>query len=157
MQPRNVIPLCFCFFVASCSDVTLEGNWQCNEIVVERDQFTAYGDSSVQYLDDGTFLEEFNITYDFVGIGKVSARVLQPGSWRLDSDILIKEPGQGSMVDFHTATDIPEDIVRDQLRQLYSPDEVLKSQVSFVNDDRIELLELGDDAGGENLCSRQPQ
>jgi len=93
MQPRNVIPLCFCFFVASCSDVTLEGNWQCNEIVVERDQFTAYGDSSIQYLDDGTFLEEFNITYDFAGIGKVSARVLQPGSWRLDSDILIKEPG----------------------------------------------------------------
>ena len=108
-------------------------------------------------MDDGTFLEEFNITYDFVGIGKVSARVLQPGSWRLDSDILIKEPGQGSMVDFHTATNIPEGIVRDQLRQLYSPDEVLKSQVSFVNDDRIVLLELGDDAGGENLCFRQPQ
>ena len=157
MQLRNVIPLCLCFFIASCSDVTLEGNWQCKEIVVERDQFTAYGDSSIQYLDDGTFLEEFNITYDFVGIGKVSARVLQPGSWRLDSDILIKEPGQGSMVDFHTATNIPEDIVRDQLRQLYSPDEVLKSQVSFVNDDRIELLELGDDAGGENLCFRQTQ
>ena len=157
MQLRNAIPLCFCFFIASCSDATLEGKWHCNEIVVERDQFTAYGDSSVQYLDDGTFLEEFNITYDFVGIGKVSATVLLPGSWRLDSDILIKESGQASMVDFHTITSIPEDIVRDQLRQLYSPDEVLRSQVSFVNNDRIELLELGDDAGGKNLCVRQPQ
>jgi hypothetical protein len=157
MQLRIAVSLCSCFFIASCSGVTLEGKWQCNEIVVERDQFTAYGDSSVQYLDDGTFLEEFNITYDFVGIGKVTATVLQPGSWRLDSDILIKKSGQGSMVDFHTVTNIPEDIVRDQLRQLYSPDEVLRSQVSFVNDDRIELLELGDDAGGKNSCVRQPQ
>ena len=157
MQLRNAIPLCFCFFIASCSDVTLEGKWQCNEIVVERDQFTVYGDSNVQYLDDGTFLEEFNITYDFVGIGKVSATVLQPGSWSLDSDILIKISGQGSVVDFRTVTNIPEEIVRSQLRQLYSPDEVLRSHVSFVNNDRIELLEFGDDAGGENSCVRQPR
>ena len=157
MQIRNAIPLCFCFFIASCGDVTLEGKWQCNEIVVEGDQFTAYGDSTVQYLDDGTFLEEFNITFDFVDIGKVSATVLQPGSWSLDSDILIKRPRQGSMVDFRTVTNFPEEIVRNQLRQLYSPDEVLRSHVSFVNNDRIELLELGDDAGGENLCVRQPQ
>lgn len=157
MQPRNVIPLCFCFFIASCGDETLEGKWQCNEIVVERDQFAAYGDSNVQYSDDGTFLEEFNITYDFVGIGKVSATILLPGTWSLDGDVLIKKSGQASMVDFHTVTNLPEDIVRDQLRQLYSPDEVLRSRVSFVNDDRIELLELGNDAGGENLCSRQPQ
>jgi len=157
MQLRNAIPLCFCFFIASCSDVTLEGKWQCSAIVVERDQFTAYGESNVQYLDDGSFLEEFNITYDFAGIGRVSATVLQPGSWRLERDILIKKSGQGSMVDFHTATNIPEEIVRDQLRQLYSPDEVLRSQVLFVNNDRIELLELGDDAGGKNLCVRQPQ
>jgi hypothetical protein len=157
MQLRIAVSLFSCFFIASCSDVTLEGKWQCNEIVVERDQFTAYGDSSVQFLDDGTFLEEFNITYDFAGIGKISATVLQPGSWRLGRDILIKKSGQGNVVDFRTVTNIPEDIVRDQLRQLYSPDEVLRSQLSFVNDDRIELLELGDDAGGKNSCVRQPQ
>lgn len=157
MQLRNTIPLCFCFFIASCSDVTLEGKWQCNDIFVERDQFIAYGDSNAQYLDDGTYIEEFNITYDFAGIGKVSATVLLPGAWSVDDDVLTKRTGQGRMVDFRTVTSIPEDIVRDQLLKLYSSDEVLRSHVSFVNNDRIELLELGEDAGGTNTCVRQPQ
>lgn len=156
MQPRNTIPLCFCFFLAACSDATLEGKWQCNEIFVERDQFTAQGDSKVQYLGDGTFIEEFNVTYDFVSIGRVSATILLPGNWSLDGNVLTKRSGQGRMVGFHTVTNIPEDIVGDQLLQLYPPDEVLRSQVSFINNDRIELLELGEDAGGTNFCVRQP-
>ena len=149
MQPRNTIPLCFCFFLASCGDATLEGKWHCNEIFIERDQFTASGDSKVQYLGDETFLEEFNVTYDFAGIGKVSATILLPGNWSLDGDVLIKRSGEGRMVGFHTVTDIPKEIVRDQLLQLYPPDEVLRSQLSFINSDRIELLELGEDQGSE--------
>jgi len=155
MRLGTTILLISCISIASCAATTIEGRWRCDDTDVEHELFVVHSDNRVNYSSDGTYLSEFHTTFDFVNHGEVSVMLLLSGTWALDGNVLVETREQSRVTDFSTTTDFSEETVSVGLLDQHPPGEILRTRVTFINNDRIEMLDLGKDAEPEYLCIRQ--
>ena len=149
------LSLLLCFLVASCSATSIVGGWRCDDSDFVYDLFTSHAGNRNSYYSDGTYLGKFDFTIDYRNIGKVYVTARLQGTWQFDGNVLLETRGLGQAVDFHTTTDIPEEVVAEGLLMQFPTGEIIRSHVKFITKDQVEMFNLDEKPEDKYFCERR--